>query len=124
MAEVVNSIAIFITVLIATAQHVQMMRTLQTLHGQLEPRTFLHISILAGPSCRNPAEALYLVEGAGQVDLGLSWGDGFAHHQSLLAAGNVSDPSAFFRSLVRPASSPGRHCRTCSTPPLQPQNET
>ena len=30
------------------------------------------------------AEALYLIEGAGQVGLGLSWGDGYAHHRALL----------------------------------------
>lgn len=48
------------------------------------------------------AEALYLIEGAGQVGLGLSWGDGFAHARSLLAADHyISDPSDFYRSLVR-----------------------
>ena len=47
------------------------------------------------------AEALYLIEGAGQVGLGLSWGDGYAHHRALLdSAKAVSDPTNFFDSLV------------------------
>jgi hypothetical protein len=36
------------------------------------------------------------------VGLGLSWGDGYAHHRALLdSAKAVSDPTAFFDSLVR-----------------------
>lgn len=59
-------------------------------------------SLIRCGSCVDHAEALYLVEGAGQVGLGLSWGDGFAHVRSLLDAEKfVSDPSHFFRSLVR-----------------------
>lgn len=50
------------------------------------------------------AEALYLIEGAGQVGLGLSWGDGYAYHQALLDTGRyISNPSDFFRTLVRSA---------------------
>ena len=51
------------------------------------------------------AEALYLIEGAGQVGLGLSWGDGYAHHRALLdSAKSVSDPTQFFDSLVGPCA--------------------
>jgi hypothetical protein len=35
------------------------------------------------------------------VGLGLSWGDGYAHHRALLdSAKSISDPSDFFDSLV------------------------
>lgn len=41
-------------------------------------------------------EALYLIEGAGQVGLGLSWGDNYAHARSLTDVEHfVSDPSEF-----------------------------
>ena len=68
-------------------------------------RPCLQVCVLKSSSI-NPllppaAEALYLVEGAGQVGLGLSWGDGFAHARSLLDTKRfISDPSAFYRSLV------------------------
>ncbi len=66
----------------------------------VQPLTHLQRLIPHGSFDR--AEALYLIEGAGQVGLGLSWGDGFAHARSLLAADRyVSDPSDFYRSLVR-----------------------
>jgi hypothetical protein len=63
------------------------------------------------------AEALYLVEGAGQVGLGLSWGDGYAHHRALLdSAKAVSDPSDFFDSLVRLFQCCQRHSRSIQGP--------
>lgn len=43
---------------------------------------------------------LFFIEGTGQQGIADNWGDGIATSKSAIAAAGVSDPNAFFTSLM------------------------
>lgn len=47
----------------------------------------------------NP-NVLFFIEGTGQQGLAYNWGDGLATSESAIAAAGVSDPNAFFTTLM------------------------
>jgi hypothetical protein len=47
------------------------------------------------------ADVLFLVEGAGQGNLGKNWGDGTAADPTVISSRGLSDPNPFFSALLQ-----------------------
>jgi hypothetical protein len=66
-------------------------------------------------------DCLFLVEGSGQSNANINWGDGFATDVEFIARKGIADPNAFFKALLdRPylsqvAASPHYYCPRVTT---------
>jgi hypothetical protein len=48
-----------------------------------------------------PGKPLFLVQGAGQLAMGLNWGDGTVTDPGLIAQYGLADPNPFFKALLK-----------------------
>lgn len=47
------------------------------------------------------SDAIYFIEGTGQNFLNANWGDGFSTAKDVVKRGGASDPTRFFKTLLR-----------------------
>eukprot|EP00877_Chromochloris_zofingiensis_P000949 jgi/Chrzof1/10855/Cz05g14190.t1 len=60
----------------------------------------LYLSVMDALYAVTPDDVLFMVEGAGQTNFGLNWGNGFITDSSLISRYGLSDPNAFFQDLL------------------------
>lgn len=74
----------------------------------------IYLAVMDALSQLNP-QALFFLQGAGQTALTRSPGDGFATDSSAIATYGISDPTAFFKTLlIRPYVSQVSACGNVS----------
>eukprot|EP00882_Tetradesmus_deserticola_P020519 GHRQ01022168.1.p1 GENE.GHRQ01022168.1~~GHRQ01022168.1.p1 ORF type:complete len:446 (+),score=144.07 GHRQ01022168.1:920-2257(+) len=63
------------------------------------PLTGYLLTAMDAIDMQSPNQALYIVQGGGQSNLGTAWGDGFTTNATLVKELNISDATPFFKAL-------------------------
>ena len=64
------------------------------------------------------ADVLFIVEGAGQGNLGKNWGDGTCTDPAIISARGLSDPNPFFQCALAPCHMRHDALLLCPSPPV------